>query len=375
MTNRYARQILLNEVGEAGQRKIERAKVLVLGAGGLGCPILTYLAAAGIGSLGIVDEDVVDESNLHRQVLYTMDDVGSFKVDAAVRRLRQLNPRTRIVEYRTRITASNALELISPYDVIVDGTDNFSAKYLANDACFRSRKPLVYASISQFEGQLSVFNHAGESGIGPNYRDLFPGPPPPHFAPNCQEAGVLGVLPGILGCLQANEVLKLILGIGDCLVGKLLCIDALTMSFRTYELSKRADNPLYRGSPHEVALNDIASAQFCGIEGVDVSEISPGTFLEWRAGNRPFLTLDVRNPDECTQSIDGSVCIPLSDLSSSLEQLKGAAKVVVYCQSGVRSRAAVSIIRSAMPMVEAFSLEGGMRRYLQHVERNHSSMA
>jgi sulfur-carrier protein adenylyltransferase/sulfurtransferase len=374
MTNRYARQILLNEVGEAGQRKLDRAKVLVLGAGGLGCPILTYLAAAGVGSLGIVDEDVVDESNLHRQVLYTMDDVGSSKVDAAARRLRQLNPLTKIIVHPTRITASNALELILPYDVIVDGTDNFSAKYLANDACFRLGKPLVYASISQFEGQLSVFNHTGASGIGPNYRDLFPGPPPPHFAPSCQEAGVLGVLPGILGCLQANEVLKIILGIGECLVGKLLCIDALTMSFRTYELSKREDNPLYRGSPHEVALNDVASAQYCGIEGADASVISPETFLEWRAANRPFLMLDVRNPNESAQSIDGSVCIPLSELPSSLEKLKGAANVVVYCQTGVRSRAAVSIIRSTMPMMEAFSLEGGMRRYLLHVEHNHSSM-
>ncbi|WP_080414835.1 ThiF family adenylyltransferase [Burkholderia ubonensis] len=365
MSKRFSRQILLSEVGDVGQAKIQAARVVVIGAGGLGCPVLTYLAAAGVGTIGIVDDDVVDESNLHRQVLYAASDVGYKKVDVAARRLQAMAPDLIVLRHTVRVSASNILPLLSEYDIVVDGTDNFAAKYLANDACYKLGKPLVYASISQFEGQLAVFNVTRGKERTPNYRDLFPSPPPAHLAPNCQEAGVLGVLPGIMGCLQATEVLKLILDVGDCLAGKLLCVDALTMDFRRFDLSRRADNPLYVGVPSDASVVEIEDPATCAAPGDRIDQVSRGTYLGWRHDDRSMLTVDVRNAHERQRVIDGAIHIPLSELPFKLGLLEGASKIVFYCQSGIRSQTAARLVQSGLPEVAVFSLEGGVNKFSQ----------
>ncbi|RMI26214.1 MAG: molybdopterin-synthase adenylyltransferase MoeB, partial [Calditrichaeota bacterium] len=247
---RYHRHIIIPEFGIEGQQKLKAARVLVVGTGGLGSPLLLYLAAAGVGTLGIVDFDVVEDSNLHRQVLFNQQDLGMPKVEAAKKRLMALNPHIEVVTYNTRLTSANALEIIRDYDVVADGTDNFPTRYLVNDACVLLGKPNVYASIFQFEGQVSVFNYVDKNGeVGPNYRCLYPEPPPPGLVPNCAEGGVLGVLPGIIGCLQANEVIKVITGIGEPLSGRLLIFDALKFEVRILKFKRDENNPLNGKNP------------------------------------------------------------------------------------------------------------------------------
>ena len=265
---RYSRHLILPEFNIEGQKKLKQAKVLVVGTGGLGAPLLLYLTAAGVGTIGLVDFDVVDDSNLQRQVLFTRDDLGQPKVQAAKRRLEALNPYVKFVTYETALTSDNALDIIKDYDVVADGTDNFPTRYLVNDACVLLGKVNVYASIYRFEGQATVFNYKDKHGVlGPNYRDLFPTPPPPGLVPSCAEGGVIGVLPGILGSLQASEVIKVISGVGETLSGRLFLFDASSFETRTLKIKRRKDNPLNGENPSQKGLIDYQ--QFCGVGAVE----------------------------------------------------------------------------------------------------------
>ncbi|HEY0511544.1 MAG TPA: molybdopterin-synthase adenylyltransferase MoeB [Thermoanaerobaculia bacterium] len=355
----YSRHLILPEVGTLGQRKLKAAKVLTIGTGGLGSPLGLYLAAAGVGTLGLVDFDVVDESNLHRQVLFGRASVGRPKVQAAAERLRDVNPHIKVVPHETRLDSSNALELFRDYDLIVDGTDNFPTRYLVNDACVLLGKPNVYGSIFRFEGQVSVFWGAK----GPCYRCLFPEPPPPGLVPSCAEGGVLGVLPGIIGSLQANEVIKLIVGAGDPLIGRLVLFDALKLKFRELKLRKNPDCPICSEHPTQHGLIDYE--QFCGIDrqadAVEAAfEISTPELKSWLDEGRPVTLLDVRNPQEweiCR--LDGAKLIPLPEVQDRLGELDPADTIVVYCHHGPRSSRAVNFLRQ-MGFSRAINLAGGI---------------
>lgn len=345
---RYSRHLILPEVGLGGQKKICAASVLCIGAGGLGSPIAMYLAAAGIGKIGIVDFDVVDYSNLQRQILHTDADVGRSKAESAKETLAGINPHTEVVLYNTRISSENALELIAPYDIVVDGTDNFPTRYLTNDACVLLKKPNVYGSIFRFEGQASVFApHLG----GPCYRCLYPEPPPPGMVPSCAEGGVLGVLPGIIGCIQATEILKLALGKGSSLIGRLLLFNALEMKFREVRLRRDPACPLCGEKPTITGLIDYE--QFCGIpdaaatpsqnpDEVSVQEMK-------KALDQPGLgiqVIDVREPDEYEIAhVKGVPLWPLSTLPQQFTKLDPNRQYYIHCKSGVRSMKAVSFLR------------------------------
>lgn len=363
----YSRHLILPEVGTLGQRKLKAARVLAIGAGGLGSPVGLYLAAAGVGTLGLVDFDVVDESNLHRQVLFGRSAVGRPKIQAAVERLRDVNPHIQVVPHELRLDSSNALELFRGYDVIVDGTDNFPTRYLVNDACVLLGKPNVYGSIFRFEGQVSVFWGAE----GPCYRCLFPEPPPPGLVPSCAEGGVLGVLPGIIGSLQANEVIKLIVGAGEPLIGRLVLFDALKLKFRELKLRKNPDCPICSEHPTQTGLIDYE--QFCGIDprGETVEqafEISVLELKDWLDQGRPVSILDVRNPQEWDVCrIDGARLIPLPELQDRLGELDPADTLVVHCHSGMRSARAVNFLRQ-MGFSRAVNLGGGINAWSLQVD-------
>jgi adenylyltransferase/sulfurtransferase len=340
---RYARHLILPEVGEAGQEKLKAASVLVIGAGGLGSPVGLYLAAAGVGRIGLVDFDDVDASNLHRQVLYGTSDVGRPKTEAAKARLQDLNPDITIDTHNSALTSDNALGIIKQYDVIVDGTDNFATRYLVNDACVLLGKPNVYGSIFRFEGQASVFS----SEDGPCYRCLYPEPPPPHLVPSCAEGGVLGVLPGVIGTIQATETIKLLTGIGETLIGRLLLFDALRMSFRTLRLKQQHD-------AHAAITGLIDYDQFCNPANLhEVTEIGDA------------IVIDVREPYEWDAGhIDRARLIPLGDLPNRLHELPRDADVVFYCQTGGRSARALDIARDA-GLTRAKHLRGGYAAWRQ----------
>ncbi|HEU5329586.1 MAG TPA: molybdopterin-synthase adenylyltransferase MoeB [Thermomicrobiales bacterium] len=347
---RYSRHLIMPEVTMEGQKKLKAAKVLLIGAGGLGAPLGLYLAAAGVGRLGIVDSDVVDDSNLQRQVTYTTDDIGVPKLVATQRRLEGLNPHIEIVTHETRLTSENALDIFKDYDIIVDGTDNFPTRYLVNDACVLLGKPNVYASIFRFEGQVSIF-YAQE---GPCYRCLYPEPPPPGLVPSCAEGGVLGVLPGIVGALQAAEVIKLILGIGDPLIGRLLRFDALKMSFREYKLRKDPDCPICGQHPTVTGLIDYD--EFCGVTaGPEVEldakeEITPRELKQRLDAGERIVIVDVREPHEwAIGTIDAPDVrfIPLGDLPARMHELDTADEIVTQCRSGARSARALGILQGA----------------------------
>lgn len=351
---RYARQVILNEVGIEGQQSLQDSKVLVVGAGGLGCPVLMYLAGAGIGTLGIIDHDTVDISNLHRQVLYTAEDTGKLKATAAQQRLRQANSDINIIDYPMKLTPANVTALFSEYDIIVDATDNFKAKYLINDACLVFTKPLVFASISQFEGMVSVFNYrdptTGERG--PCFRDLFETPPPPSLTQSCSEAGVLGVIPGLLGCLQANEVLKIILGSGSVLSGTLLTVDCLDNHFSHLSIRKKA-----RTSP---TLDELTDDQLS--EGLNDS-ITIESLDLGGAHEDKFCLVDVRESHERLEISLGGIHIPLRDLPNRLSDLNTSVPVVFYCTSGIRSKSAALTAKSLNPAATFLSLEGGLVKH------------
>jgi molybdopterin/thiamine biosynthesis adenylyltransferase/rhodanese-related sulfurtransferase len=365
---RYSRHLIMPEVGMEGQLKLKQAKVLLVGSGGLGAPLALYLAAAGIGRLGLVDFDRVDFTNLQRQVLFGTSDVGRPKLEAAQRRLSDLNPEIQIDTYETQLTSENALEILRPYDIVVDGTDNFPTRYLVNDASVLLGKPNVYGSIFRFEGQLSVFGMPD----GPCYRCLYPEPPPPGLVPSCAEGGVLGVLPGIIGSLQAMEVLKLILGSGNSMAGRLLLFDALEMSFRELKLRKNRECPLCGENRTIHKLIDYH--EFCGVRGEEAPppsvEVPEMTAIELRdrknRGERIFV-LDVREPHEYQICNLGGYLIPLGDLSRRVREIDASGPVVVHCRSGVRSAKAVDFLRKA-GFSRVWNLKGGILAWSDEVD-------
>ena len=351
---RYNRHIIIPEFGIEAQKKLKAAKVLVIGSGGLGSPLLLYLAAAGVGTLGIVDLDVVDDSNLQRQVLFGVQDIGTPKVEAAKIRLKQLNPHIKIKTYNTQFTSKNALEIIRDYDVVADGTDNFPTRYLVNDAIVLAGIPNVYASIFQFEGQVSVFNYTDKNGTkGPNYRDLYPTPPEPGLIPNCAEGGVLGVLPGIIGSLQANEVIKVITGVGEPLSGRFFVFDALTFETRTLKITKRANSTEIKEL--------IDYEQFCGISAIEkpVKEISTLELENWISNGEDFQIIDVRETSEYEQINIGAHLIPLGEVIARNHEIEREKKVVIHCRSGARSAKAIRQLEE-IGFDNLYNLKGGI---------------
>lgn len=351
---RYNRHIIIPDFGIEAQKKLKAAKVLVIGSGGLGSPLLLYLAAAGVGTLGIVDLDVVDDSNLQRQVLFGVQDIGIPKVEAAKIRLKQLNPHIKIKTYNTQFTSKNALEIIKDYNVVADGTDNFPTRYLVNDASVLAGIPNVYASIFQFEGQVSVFNYTDKNGTkGPNYRDLYPTPPEPGLIPNCAEGGVLGVLPGIIGSLQANEVIKVITGVGEPLSGKFFVFDALTFETRTLKITKRANSTEIKEL--------IDYEQFCGISAIEkpVKEISTLELENWISNGEDFQIIDVRETSEYEQINIGAHLIPLGEVIARNHEIEREKKVVIHCRSGARSAKAIRQLEE-IGFDNLYNLKGGI---------------
>ncbi|MDZ4751945.1 MAG: molybdopterin-synthase adenylyltransferase MoeB [Flavobacteriales bacterium] len=372
---RYSRHLIIPEFNIEGQRKLKNAKVLVIGTGGLGSPVLLYLTAAGIGTIGLVDFDVVDQSNLQRQVLFTVDDVGKHKVDAAIQRLKGLNPNVNFVAHKTRITSENALDIIKDYDVVADGTDNFPTRYLVNDACVLLNKVNVYASIFRFEGQLSVFNYIDENGnIGPNYRDMFPLPPPPGLVPSCAEGGVIGVLPGILGSLQANEVIKVVSKVGEPMSGRFFIFDASAFETRILKIKRNPANPLNGDNPTQKGLIDYV--QFCGIgpdveENKDeVQEIDVFELNKWIESNQDFQLIDVREPYEYEIANINGELIPLAQISSQVEAISRDRKVVIHCRSGVRSAKAIRELQSLYGYNNLINLKGGILAFAKEIDNS-----
>ena len=368
---RYSRHLILPEVGLAGQKKIKAASVLCIGAGGLGSPIAMYLAAAGIGKIGIVDFDTVDFSNLQRQILHTDADVGRSKAESAKEMINALNPNVEVVFYNTRISSENALDLIRPYDIVVDGTDNFPTRYLTNDACVLLKKPNVYGSIFRFEGQASVFApHLG----GPCYRCLYPEPPPPGMVPSCAEGGVLGVLPGIIGCIQTNEILKLALGKGTTLVGRLLLFNALDMKFRELKLRRDPACPVCGENPTIKELIDYEV--FCGIEPPSKENENPDEVTVQdmkKALDDPKLgikVVDVREPFEYEIArIEGVPLLPMSELQNRFTELDPNTQYYLLCKVGARSHSAVEFLRE-QGFKYVKNVKGGTNAWSDEIDRS-----
>ncbi len=365
---RYSRHLIMPEVGLEGQLKLKRARVLCIGTGGLGAPLGLYLAAAGVGHLGLVDFDVVDSSNLQRQVTFTTEDVGKSKSEAARARLKALNPTIEITAYETRLTSENALELFKDYDIVVDGTDNFPTRFLVNDACLLLGKPNVYGSIFRFEGQATVFGYPG----GPCYRCLYPEPPPPGLVPSCAEGGVLGVLPGIIGSIQAMETIKLILGTGEPLVGRLLLFDALAMRFRELKLRRNPECPLC--GEHRTLDKLIDYEEFCGIRGEEapamtdgIVEITPKELKARQDRGDDLFILDVREPHEFQICNLNGKLIPLGELPGRVSELDSSREMVVHCRSGKRSADAIRFLQTA-GFKKLLNLKGGVLAWSDQVD-------
>lgn len=367
---RYSRHIILPEFGLEGQKKLKAAKVLVIGTGGLGSPMLLYLAAAGVGTIGIVDFDVVDESNLQRQVLFQVKDVGQPKVTAAKAHLEGLNPHVRIIPHHGMLHSKNAMDIIRNYDIVADGTDNFPTRYLVNDACVLLDKPLVYGSIFQFDGQVSVFNFKDRDGIiGPNYRDLFPTPPPPGLVPSCAEGGVLGVLPGIIGSMQANEVIKIITGIGEPLSGRLLLFDALKFETRILKFSRDDDNPINGKNPTIKELIDYD--EFCGITHQPddaVREITVDEFKRMIDAHADFQLIDVREPFEFDLVHLDAELMPLKSILQQAGKIARNKPVILHCKTGVRSAKAIRELQTAFGFSNLYNLKGGIIEFINRID-------
>jgi molybdopterin/thiamine biosynthesis adenylyltransferase/rhodanese-related sulfurtransferase len=366
MTNeeriRYSRHLIMPEVGADGQRRLKAARVLCIGAGGLGSPAALYLAAAGVGKIGIVDLDVVDLTNLQRQILHGTKDVGRKKLASAHDRLRDVNPHIEIALHECRLSAGNASQVIADYDIVVDGSDNFPTRYLSNDVCVFSQKPNVYGAVFRFDGQSAVFApHLG----GPCYRCLFPDPPPPDSVPNCAEAGVLGVLPGIIGMIQAIEAIKLILGAGEPLIGRLLHFDALKMKFREFKVKRDPECPVCGDHPTITAPIDYE--QFCGVPE-EVPAISVQELKRKLDHDEAIQLIDVREPFEAEiAKIDHALLIPLGELPDRLRQLNRESYMVVHCHTGVRSAKAVRLLKRA-GFDQVFNLDGGIDRWSDEID-------
>jgi len=373
---RYSRHLIMPEVGIGGQRKLKAASVLLIGTGGLGSPLALYLTAAGIGRIGLVDYDVVDETNLQRQVIHYTSDVGKLKLDSAAAKLADINPYLQIDKYNVPLTSANALELLAPYDVIIDGTDNFPTRYLVNDACVILGKPNVYGSIFRFEGQLTVF----DAKQGPCYRCLFPEPPPPGLVPSCAEGGVLGVLPGTIGTLQATEAIKLILGIGKPMIGRMLLYDALNMSFDMIKLRKNPKCPVCSEHPTLTELIDYEA--FCGVPAHDRSDYKEKNAqhhvrginvydLKARmdAGDNPIV-LDVREPHELEISaIAGSIRIPKGQVVARQAEIPRDREVIVQCKTGIRSRDAILLLQE-QGFTNLVNLVGGINGWAREIDKS-----
>jgi adenylyltransferase/sulfurtransferase len=369
-TARYSRHLIMPEVGMEGQKRLKAASVLLIGAGGLGSPLGLYLAAAGVGRLGLVDFDVVDFSNLQRQILHGTADVGRSKLQSARDRIQAVNPEVRIDLYETRLTSSNALQLFEPYDIIIDGTDNFPTRYLVNDACVLLKKPNVYGSIFRFDGQASVFY----PGKGPCYRCLYPEPPPPGEVPSCAEGGVLGILPGLIGCIQATEAVKLILGRGEPLVGRLLLYDALQMKFREFKVRRNPKCPVCGDAPTVTKLIDYE--QFCGVRGQEAPaaaaagpEVTAEELKRRIDQGEELFILDVRNPEEfqiCR--IPGSTLLPLPQLPQRFRELSRDRELIVHCKSGMRSQKAIQFLRE-QGFTNLVNVKGGILAWADKVDR------
>ncbi len=387
--SRYSRHLLLPEFGEEGQERLKQAKVLVVGAGGLGSPSLLYLAASGVGTIGIVDFDVVETNNLHRQVLYNAGDVGQMKVEAAVRNLERLNPAVSIVSHPVRLTSENAIEIISQYDLVLDGTDNFATRYLVNDACVLTHTPNVYASIYRYDGQVSVFCTEN----GPCYRCVFPEPPPPGSVPSCAEGGVLGVLPGLLGTLQATEAVKWLAGLGESLVGRLLLVDALDMTFKTLKiqadpecvvcgerptLDKLIDYDLFCGGlPAQGVQSEVTETAHINhplqpdpmFFGPSIPSISVVELQDKKSSNEDFLLLDVRQPEELTIADIGGTLIPMDELPTRLDEVKAFKDrdIIVMCRTGARSAMVVQWLQN-QGLERVFNLDGGIAAWSRQID-------
>src|SRR5437879_831487 len=364
---RYSRHLIMPEVGMEGQQKLKAARVLCIGTGGLGSPLALYLAAAVVGTLGLVDFDVVDYTNLQRQIIHTTADVGRKKLDSAADKLKAINPLINLRTFDTRLSSDNALELFRDFDIIADGTDNFPTRYLVNDACVITGKPNVYGSIFRFEGQASVF--ATEEG--PCYRCLYPEPPPPGLVPSCTEGGVLGILPGLVGVIQATEVIKLILGKGEPLIGRLLLVDALAMKFRELKLRKNPDCPVCGTHPTITKLIDYN--EFCGIRGEEapvetgVPEIQVEELKRRQDAGEDIFVLDVREPHEYQICNIGGHLIPLDDLPSRVHELDSSREIVAHCKMGGRSAKAVDFLRQA-GFTKIHNLAGGINAWAERVD-------
>ncbi len=370
---RYSRHLILPEVGLEGQKRLKAASVLCIGTGGLGSPLLLYLAAAGIGRIGIVDFDIVDSSNLQRQVIHGTSWVGKPKIESAKDRILEINPHCQVDLYETRLSAENALGIVEPYDIVVDGTDNFPTRYLVNDACVLLNKPNVYGSIFRFEGQATVFNYEG----GPNYRDLYPEPPPPGLVPSCAEGGVLGILPGIIGVIQATETVKIILGTGQTLSGRLLLYNALNMTFRELKL---------RPNPVRPVIDKLIDyEEFCGIPQAKAAEAQQQASMQeitvtelkqiLDSGADDYVLLDVRNPNEYEiAKISGSVLVPLPDIENGdgvakVKELLNGHKLIVHCKMGGRSAKAIGILKEKAG-IDGINVKGGINAWSQEIDKS-----
>jgi sulfur-carrier protein adenylyltransferase/sulfurtransferase len=364
---RYSRHLIMPEVGMEGQQKLKTARVLCIGAGGLGSPLALYLAAAGVGTLGLVDFDVVDYTNLQRQIIHSTADVGRKKLDSAAEKLTAINPFLKIRKFDMRLSSENALELFQDFDIIADGTDNFPTRYLVNDACVLSGKPNVYGSIFRFEGQASVF----ATKDGPCYRCLYPEPPPPGLVPSCAEGGVLGILPGLVGVMQATEVIKLILGAGEPLIGRLLLIDALGMKFRELKLRKNPGCPVCGTHPTLTKLIDYN--EFCGIRGEEksvetgVPEIQVEELKRRLDAKEDLFVLDVREPHEYQICNIGGYLIPLNDLPNRVHELDSSREIAVHCKMGGRSAKAVAFLQQS-GFTKVRNVAGGITAWAERVD-------
>jgi len=366
---RYSRHLIMPEVTMEGQKKLKAARVLCVGTGGLGSPLALYLTAAGVGTLGLVDFDVVDYTNLQRQVLHSTADVGRLKLDSAIDKLKALNPFVEIKRFDTYLNSQNALEIFKDFDIVADGTDNFATRYLVNDACVLSGKPNVYASIFRFEGQASIFGAEG----GPCYRCLYPEAPPPGLVPSCAEGGVLGVLPGLLGVMQATEVIKLILGVGEPLIGRLVLVDALAMRFREMRIRKNPECPACGEHPTVTELIDYN--QFCGVRGEEsepatstkIPEIQVEEFKRRLDAGEDIYVLDVREPHEYQICNIHGHLIPLDDLPKRVHELDSSLEIVVHCKSGARSAKAVDFLRQS-GFKRVTNLTGGILAWADRID-------
>ena len=364
---RYSRHLIMPEVGMEGQLKLKASKVLCIGAGGLGSPLALYLAAAGVGTLGIVDFDVVDFTNLQRQIIHSTDDVGRKKLDSAEESIKGINPFVKVRKFETRLTSENALGIFREFDIVVDGTDNFPTRYLVNDACVLTGKPNVYGSIFRFEGQASVL----ATKDGPCYRCWYPEPPPPGLVPSCAEGGVLGILPGLVGVIQATETVKLILGKGEPLIGRVLLVDALGMTFRQLKLKKNPECPVCGTHPTITRLIDYQ--QFCGIRGeeapvtTNVPEIQPEELKQRLEAGEDIFILDVREPHEYQICNLNGYLIPLGDLPKRVHELDSSREIVAHCRSGMRSAKAVDFLRQA-GFRKVKNLAGGVLAWSDRVD-------